>query len=76
VSLIDNSSKPWFARDLTADSLPEPTPLTNTLTLLMPIFSAICPIASATLEAAKGVDFLLPLKPNLPADLWDNAFPN
>ena len=58
------------------DSLPEPTPLTNILTLLIPIFSAICEMASAVFEAAKGVAFLLPLKPSLPADFASKAFPN
>ena len=74
-SAIEVISKPRPAKDLIADSLPEPTPLTKTLIFWIPIFLIVCVNPSAILEAAKGVDFLVPLKPMDPADDQAKTFP-
>jgi hypothetical protein len=49
-----------------ADSRPDPGPCTKILTLLTPSAIASFPHCSAAIVAAKGVDFLEPLKPALP----------
>ena len=50
-----------------ADSLPEPIPLTKTEIFSTFNFLAVKQMLSATLEAAKGVAFFVPLKPIDPA---------
>ena len=50
-----------------AGSLPEPTPLTTTSDSFTPNVCALSPIISPTFEAANGVPFFAPLKPNDPA---------
>ena len=67
MSLTDTISKPCVAKDLRADSLPDPIPFIITSTLPTPIFLAVRDIASATFEAAKGVAFFVPLNPTEPA---------
>ena len=67
MSFIETTFNPCDIKVLTADSLPAPMPLTKTSILsTMPIFLQIFAMVSATLEAAKEVDFLVPLKPPLP----------
>ena len=51
---------------LIAETLPRPGPLTNTATSFIPASDANFPTDSAALVAAYGVDFLDPLKPDLP----------
>lgn len=64
--LATSSPAAWIA--LMAVSLPLPGPLTYTSTFLIPHASmALFATASATSWAAKGVDFLVPLNPALPA---------
>ena len=60
---------------LDADSLPEPGPETSTLNDFIPYSLALLPTSSAAICAAKGVDFLDPLKPLCPADDHARAFP-
>ena len=67
MSLIEIISNPFAAKDLIAESLPDPIPLTKIITFSIPIFWVACDIASATLDAAKGVDFFAPLNPIDPA---------
>ena len=75
MSLIESISIPLAANDLMADSLPDPMPFTKTLTLSMPSFFALSTIVSATLEEAKGVAFLAPLKPIAPEEAQVKTFP-
>lgn len=75
MSFIEVTSKPRLARDLIADSLPLPIPLTNTATFSIPDFLAVWASVSATLEAANGVAFFAPLKPKEPALVHDRTFP-
>ena len=56
-------------------TLIEPTPKTITSASLTPRATALLPIMSPTLEAAKGVPFLAPLKPKLPALDQNNVLP-
>src|SRR5574341_1000806 len=74
-SLMTLISSPAACKERMADSRPEPGPLTHTSTLLTPYSSASLAQASAATPAAKGVDFLEPLKPTLPADLQLITFP-
>src|SRR6476659_4459699 len=58
-----------------ADSRPLPGPWTRTCTRRSPRFMASRPQFSAATVAAKGVDFLDPLNPALPADPQARALP-
>jgi hypothetical protein len=75
MSFIEIICSPWEAKDLIAESRPDPIPLTKTLISETPILSATKHTASATFEAAKGVAFLVPLNPIAPALLWAKTFP-
>ena len=57
---------PHELRDLIADSLPPPGPLTFTSKFIIPNSLAAFPALSAAICAAKGVLFLEPLKPEPP----------
>src|SRR5262245_55747853 len=58
-----------------ADSRPEPEPWTRTCTRRTPSDIASRAACSAATVAANGVDFLDPLKPALPDEPHDTAFP-
>ena len=58
--------KPHAFKDLIADSLPPPGPLTFTSKFIIPNSLAAVPALSAAICAAKGVLFLEPLKPEPP----------
>src|SRR4030095_666595 len=58
-----------------ADPRPLPGPCTRTCTRRSPRFIASRPQFSAATVAAKGVDFLEPLKPALPAEPHARALP-
>ena len=60
--------KPVDCKALKADSLPEPGPLTSISRVFTPLSFAFFPAFSAANCAAKGVDFLDPLKPSAPAE--------
>ena len=66
---------PIDCNDLSAASLPEPGPDTSTFKDLTPNSFALFPTSSAAIWAAKGVDFLDPLKPLNPADDQARVFP-
>ena len=66
---------PIAGSDLKADSLPEPGPDTSTLNDFIPNSLALLPTSSAAIWAAKGVDFLDPLKPLSPAEDQASALP-
>src|SRR5262245_56674054 len=68
--------KPVDASARSADSRPDPGPLTNTLSDFMPCSIALCPASSAASCAAKGVDLREPLKPFTPADDHATTFPD
>ena len=58
-----------------ADSLPAPIPFIKTSIFSMPNFLHIPAMDSATREAAKEVDFFVPLKPTAPADFVAKTCP-
>src|SRR5258705_13936349 len=66
-SLIRFTSSPTAWSDRIAVSLPEPGPFTNTSTRRKPCSMAFRAAFSAAIWAAKGVPFLVPLKPIAPA---------
>src|SRR3546814_5658254 len=74
-SRIDVIWKPtaWSARS--ADSRPEPGPLTSTSSVRTPCSAAFLPASSAATCAAYGVDLREPLKPIMPADDHEIALP-
>ncbi len=74
-SLIELISKPAVCKALIAASLPDPGPFTLTSTFRNPKSYASFPAASAETCAAKGVFFLDPLKPFLPAEDQEIVFP-
>ena len=75
-SFIETTFNPCVIKVLTADSRPAPMPLIKTSILsTMPIFLQIFAIVSATLDAAKEVDFLVPLNPTDPADFQAKTCP-
>jgi hypothetical protein len=53
---------------LSAASLPGPGPLTYISTSVTPLSLAFLIAVSSALEAANGVDFLVPLKPDAPEE--------
>ena len=58
--------KPELLKDLTAESLPGPGPLTKISKLFNPNSAAFCPALSAATCAANGVLFLEPRNPEPP----------
>lgn len=66
-SLISVTSNPEAESDRIAASRPEPGPFTHTSTFLIPASMASRAALEAACWAAKGVDFLEPLKPERPA---------
>src|SRR5699024_7202628 len=74
-SLMLLISNPAACKDLIADSLPAPGPLTYTSTVFKPCSIAAFAAFSATSPAANGVLFLEPLKPCPPALPHDIVFP-
>src|SRR3954469_4179163 len=72
---MDFTWSPAAASAWIADSRPEPGPCTRTWTRRTPSVTASRPACSAATVAANGVDFLEPLKPALPDDPHDTAFP-
>src|SRR5262252_3984840 len=74
-SLIDFTWRPAVASAWIADSRPEPGPCTRTCTRFTPAVNASRAHCSAATVAANGVLFLDPLKPALPDEPHDTAFP-
>ena len=68
--------KPVEPKALIADSLPFPGPFIMISIFFIPCSIAFFPASSAASCAAKGVDFLEPLKPLLPDDDHDTVFPD
>src|SRR3989338_1011059 len=66
---------PCAAKDLMADSLPAPIPLTLMPTSLIPSIFAFSAINSETFEAGRGVPFLAPLNPKAPDEEDRMTFP-
>src|ERR1700741_2488372 len=67
-SLIWVIWKPTDCRARSADSRPEPGPITSTSSTFMPCSIAFLPASSAAICAAYGVDLREPLKPLVPDD--------
>src|SRR6476661_9187447 len=67
--------KPAALRARSADSRPEPGPLTYTVTLRMPCSIAFFAASSAASCAANGVDLREPLKPHVPELDHATTFP-
>src|SRR4029079_18584427 len=74
-SLMDLTWRPAVASAWIADSRPEPGPCTRTCTRFTPAVNASRAHCSAATVAANGVLFLEPLKPALPDEPHDTAFP-
>src|SRR3954454_8724396 len=72
---METTRRPTDASAWMADSRPLPGPCTRTWTLRRPRFIASRPQFSAATVAAKGVDFLEPLNPALPADPHARVLP-
>ena len=66
---------PVEPKALIADSLPFPGPFIIISIFFMPCSIAFFPASSAASCAAKGVDFLDPLKPLLPDEDQETVFP-
>src|SRR5277367_2165797 len=75
-SLMPATSMPAAASERMAVSRPEPGPRTNTSTRRTPCSMARLAHCSAASWAAKGVDFLDPLNPTLPADAHASTLPS
>src|SRR5262249_12958731 len=67
-SRIEVIWKPTACRARSADSRPEPGPITSTSSTFMPCSIAFLPASSAAICAAYGVDLRDPLKPIVPDD--------
>src|SRR5262245_33521934 len=67
-SRIEVIWKPTACRARSADSRPEPGPITSTSRIFMPCSIAFLPASSAAICAAWGVDLREPLKPMVPAE--------
>src|SRR5260221_12876479 len=74
-SAIETIFSPRAFRARTADSRPGPGPLMRTSRFLTPHSCAARPACSAATWAAKGVDFLEPLKPAAPEVAHAKALP-
>src|SRR3712207_5245942 len=74
-SVIDSTVSPADCNDRTADSRPEPGPLTNTSTWRMPLSMARRAACSAVICAAYGVLLREPRKPCAPALAHDTTLP-
>src|ERR1700750_2850116 len=74
-SRMDVIWKPTAWRARSADSRPEPGPLTSTSSVRTPCSAAFLPASSAATCAAYGVDLRLPLKPIVPADDHEMGLP-
>src|SRR5512134_1549014 len=74
-SRIERICRPAVASAWIADSRPDPGPCTRTCTRFTPRFTASRAACSAATVAAKGVDFLDPLKPALPDEPQVIALP-
>src|SRR3954463_4415693 len=72
---METTRRPTDASAWMADSRPLPGPCTRTCTRRSPRFMASRPQFSAATVAAKGVDFLEPLNPALPADPQASVLP-
>src|SRR5690625_1613916 len=68
-------SNPAACKERIAASRPAPGPFTDTSKFFMLVSNAAFAAVSAAICAAKGVDFLDPLKPNAPAELHPITFP-
>src|SRR3989442_9671557 len=67
--------RPAWERARRAASRPAPGPVTLTSTVLSPWIIAFLAASSAASWAANGVDLREPLKPRVPADDQERAFP-
>src|SRR5262245_11178280 len=74
-SRIDVTVRPTACKALSADSRPEPGPLTSTSSVRMPCSDAFLAASSAATCAAYGVDLRDPLNPIVPADDHAIALP-
>src|SRR6476659_6979094 len=74
-SRIERICRPAVASAWIADSRPDPGPCTRTCTRRTPSDIASRAACSAATVAANGVDFLEPLKPALPDEPHETAFP-
>src|SRR6516165_2778035 len=74
-SLIERTSRPDEASARTADSRPEPGPLTRTSTTRMPWSRAWLAAFAAACCAANGVPLRDPRKPSEPELFHDTVFP-
>src|SRR5215831_21341067 len=75
ISRIEVTANPTACKARSADSRPEPGPLTSISSVRMPCSMALRPASSAATCAAYGVDLREPLKPWLPADDHAIVFP-
>src|ERR1700693_2923260 len=76
VSRIDRTSRPAVASARTADSRPEPGPLTRTSTVRSPTSFALFAAVSAACWAANGVPLREPRNPRDPALDHDTVLPS
>src|SRR6201996_2214120 len=74
-SRIEVTTRPTACSARSADSRPEPGPLTSTSKVRMPCSTAFLAASSAATCAAYGVDLREPLKPIIPALDHEIAFP-
>src|SRR6185312_11193139 len=74
-SRIEVTTRPTACSARSADSRPEPGPETSTSKVRMPCSTAFLAASSAAICAAYGVDLRDPLKPIMPADDQEIAFP-
>src|ERR1700692_2495081 len=72
---MEVTTRPTACRARSADSRPEPGPVTSTSSVRMPCSMAFLPASSAATCAAYGVDLREPLKPWLPDDDHAIVFP-
>lgn len=70
------TSNPAACIDLIQASLPEPGPFVFTSTFFIPFSIATFAACSAAICAANGVDFLVPLNPDVPPDFQVITFPS
>src|SRR3989344_1730416 len=75
-SAILDTSIPFPAKPLSADSRPAPTPRMTTSTSFTPMIFALSPRSSPTFAAANGVPFFAPENPSAPAEDHAMALPS